>query len=265
MLSRPPFLPAVSVIAGLLLPAAARAAGWPDDQDRVLPCRPTIACTADLVPPGTFEVEAGYLYRRSGTGEAQRSFPFLLKLTLATWAQLQVGSNGYTTADGPTPARFFDDVTAGLKVHVADQSRFAPSMALSGTLGIPTAAGQQGYVRIYDALFTAYASKDVGPVHADLNVGFNVWRLEQSPLAQGFGALALSADLVAPFGVMAEGYLFSDAAPVAARDAGFLFAFTHSPRRWLMFDAGGDVGLYRVTRAFSVFAGVTVIPAVLWR
>jgi hypothetical protein len=39
-------------------------------------------------------------------------------------------------------------------------------------------------------------------------------------------ALALSADLLAPFGVMAEGYAFSSAAPIATRDGGFLFAFT---------------------------------------
>ena len=120
-------------------------------------------------------------------------------------------------------------------------------------------------MRAYDALFTAHASKDLGRVHADLNVGANLWRLEDHPLPQGFVALALSADLVAPFGAMAEGYLFSGAAPVAARDGGFLFAFTHAPRRWLMFDLGGDVGFFPATRRYSVFVGMSVVPAVLWR
>ena len=248
-----------------LPPTAARAAGGPDDSDRVLPCRPTIACTAELVPPGTLEVEAGYLYRANASGATQRASPVLFKLTLATGVQLQLGGNGYTVAQGEAPARFLDDVVVGLKLHLADQTRVRPALALSATLSLPTFPGQEGYLRTEDAFFIGYASKDLGPIHADLNLGTNLWRLEEHPLPQGFAALALSADLVAPFGVMAEGYLFSAAAPVAPRDGGFLFAFTHAPRRWLMFDLGGDVGFFPATRAYSVFLGLTVIPAVLWR
>ena len=179
--------------------------------------------------------------------------------------QLQLGSNGYTAAEGDVPARFFDDVIMGLKLHLADQGKALPSLAVSGAVSLPTTPGQEGYLRTFDALFTGYASKDLGPVHADLNAGLNLWRLEDHPLPQGFVALAFSADLVAPFGVMAEGYAFSSAAPVSPRDGGFLFAFTHAPRRWLMFDLGGDVGFFPATRAYSVFVGTTVIPGVFWR
>jgi hypothetical protein len=259
---------ALALSTVILAPAPVHAAGGPQDSDRVLPCRPTIACTAELVPPGTFEIEAGYLYRAAtpGAGLAtQRSSPVLLKLTVATWLQVQVGSNGFTVAQGDAPGRFFDDVTLGLKLHLLDQAGARPALSLSGTLSLPTPAGQQGYLRTYDALFIGYVSKDLGPIHADLNVGANVWRLEDHPLPQGWTALALSMDLVAPFGVMAEGYYFSPAAPVATRDGGFLFAFTHAPRRWLMFDLGGDVGFFPATRAYSAFVGMTVIPAVLWR
>jgi hypothetical protein len=64
---------------------------------------------------------------------------------------------------------------------------------------------------------------------------------------------------------MAEAYSFSDAAPVGPRDGGFLFAVSHSPRTWLVFDAGGDLGSFPSTRAYSVFIGASFIPAVLWR
>jgi hypothetical protein len=254
----------VLLATATLTPAPARAQN-PSDEDRVLPCRPTIACTADVVAPGTFEVETGYIYRRATTGDTQRALPVLFKLTLLPWLQVQAGSNGYTVADGSTPAHFLDDVTLGLKFHLLDQGRIAPAVALSATVSLPTFTDQQGYLRTYDTFFIGYASKDLGPIHADLNVGLNLWRLGPAPLPQGFGALALSADLVAPFGVMAEGYLFSNAAPVATRDGGLLFAFTHAPKRWLMFDLGGDVGTFPATRAYSVFVGLTVIPAVLWR
>src|SRR5262249_28224791 len=154
---------------------------------RVLPCRPTIACTADLVAPGTLEIEAGYVYRRAAGGAAQRTWPFLIKLTVAPWVQIQVGSNGYTASPGSAPARYFDNVNLGLKFHLADQLGARPAFAISGALSVPTSAGQEGYVRAYDALFTGYASKDLGPVHVDLNAGVNLWRLEDHPLPQGFG------------------------------------------------------------------------------
>jgi hypothetical protein len=50
-----------------------------------------------------------------------------------------------------------------------------------------------------------------------------------------------------------------------ARDGGFLFAFTHSPRSWLVFDIGGDVGMFPSTRQYSVFLGVSFVPVVLWQ
>lgn len=263
---------ATAALASLACLTSARAASgveWPDANARVLPCRPTIACTADLVPPGAFEIESGYLYRKIGVGAgsrgSQRSIPFLLKLTLAPWVQLQAGSNGYSVARGAVPAQYLDDATLGVKVHLVDQSAHAPSLALSATASIPTFDGQAGYLRTYDALFTAYATKELGPLHIDLNAGMNVWRVEGAPLPQSFAALALSMNLAAPFGIMAEAYAFSDAAPVATRDGGFLFALTHSPRAWLMFDFGGDVGFFPSTRAYSVFVGMTIVPVTLWR
>jgi len=49
------------------------------------------------------------------------------------------------------------------------------------------------------------------------------------------------------------------------RDGGFLFAINHSPKPWLMFDVGGDVGMFPSARAYSVFVGMSVVPVLLWR
>jgi hypothetical protein len=257
---------------------ATRAAETPDDRDKALPCRPTIACTADVVPPGTLDVETGVLFRHLGPSEGattatattatsatrQWSFPFLLKLTVAPWLQLQAGSNGFTAARGDAPQSFFDDAVVGAKFHVHDQTRLTPSIALSADASIPTFPGL-GYERTVDAFFTAYVTKDVGYVHADFNAVLNVWRLDAAPLEQGLVALALTANMPPPFGVMGEAYYESSADPVSSRDGGFLFAFTHSPRPWLIFDIGGDVGFFPSTRSYSTFIGMSFIPAVLWR
>ena len=242
------------------------AAEWPSE-DKTLPCRPTIACTADVIPPGTFEIEAGALVRQLGPRTRQWSFPFLAKLTLAPWVQVQAGSNGYTTSRGDAPSSFFDDAELVVKLHWIDQGDFAPSLSFSAQANIPTVSGQLGYQATYDALFTAYVTKDFGPLHADWNVGIGEWRLfdRASPLPQEFTALALSVPLGGPFGGMVEGYYFTDAAPVAPRDGGLLFAVSHTARPWLMFDVGGDVGFFPSSRLYSVFVGVSIVPAVLWR
>jgi hypothetical protein len=255
-----------SAAASLATAGPARAVETPDARDKTLPCRPTIACTADFVPPGTFEVEAGALFRSLGPSATTRqwTFPFLLKLTLAPWVQLQAGSNGFTGAAGAVPQDFFDDAILGAKFHVLDQTEWMPSISFSGEASIPTFRGE-GYDRTYDAFFLAYVTKDFGPVHADLNVGWNLWSLDAAPTSQGIVALALSANLPPIFGVMGEAYYFSNAPPIAPRDGGLLFAFTHSPRNWLIFDMGADIGWFPSSRAYSLFVGMSIIPVVLWR
>ena len=236
----------------------------PDGRDHALPCRPTIACTADLVPPGTFEVEGGVLFRRIGSEGRQWTFPALLKQTFTEALQLQVGSNGYTLSRGEVPAQYLDDVTVGPKFHLLDQTLVLPSLSVSAAASIPTFR-RAGYLRTYDGLFTGYVTKDMGPVHVDLNLGLNIWRIEEHPLPQEFAALAVSMNVVAPLAVMIEAYTFTNASPVATRDAGLLFAISQSPRPWLVFDEGGDLGFFPSTRAYSLFVGATIIPAVLWR
>lgn len=225
-----------------------------------LPCRPTIACTADIVPSGTFEVEAGYLYRRLAHEKNQSSVPFLLKLSLTDALQLQIGSNGPTFGPGQS---YFDDLIVGLKLRVTRQRERMPAIALSAEVSIPTAEAM-GYLRTYDALFTGYVTKDIGWLHADYNVGLSVWQFESTPLTQLWTALALSVPIGGGFGAMIEGYVFSDAAPVAARDAGVLSAISYQPRKWLVIDAGPDVGLEHATRIVSAFVGVTIDPVALW-
>jgi hypothetical protein len=263
--AKPTALATTTVVVAATVSPIASAADAPDDDVTTLPCRPTIACTADLVQPGAFEVESGYLFRRLGGDVRQWTFPFLLKLTLDDWVQLQAGSNGYTAVRNGPPQRYLDDALLGAKVHLHDQSAATPSISLSATASIPTFTGQRGYDRTYDAFFTAYGTKDIGPLHLDVNAGVNVWRLDGGALAQGFAALSSSMNLSGPFGVMLETYYFSNASPVAPRDGGVLFALSQAPKPWLMFDFGGDVGWFPSSRAYSVFFGMTFVPVVLWR
>jgi hypothetical protein len=257
----------VAVSAGALVSLwcirTAAAVEAPDDRDHAKPCRPTITCTADIVAPGEFEVEAGGSYAHGGAVR-QWTFPLLLKLSVTTWLQAQIGSNGYTLVRSEPHANYFDNIFVGPKFHVLDQQKFVPSLAASAQVSFPTFAAE-GYDRNTDLFFVGYASKDIGPLHVDWNAGLSLWRLNDGARAQGYTSLVLSTALPANFGVEAEGYFFSGAGTAANRDGGLRGALTFSARPWLVLDAGGDAGLYPSNRAYTVFAGVTVIPVVFWR
>jgi hypothetical protein len=235
----------------------------PDSRDQTHPCRPTVSCTADFVAPGRFEAELGGLYSSVAGGAAHvLSFPVLLKQTFTRLLQLQVGSNGYTVVDDT--ARYFDNVFVGPKLHLVDQGDVIPSLAISAVVSLPTFRAD-GYTRYDDVFVTGYASKDVAFIHGDYNAGALVWRVEGSALTQAFTSLAISPSLPAPFGATIEGYFFTDAAPVAPRDGGIRLALGLTARPWLAVDAGGDAGFFPSTRAYSLFLGATIIPAVFYR
>lgn len=240
----------------LSAPRPTRAASWPDDRFIALPCRPTVACTADIVGVGMFEVEAGYLLRRGAEG-ASHATPFLLKYTVFPWLQLQAGGNGLLRSAGSSE---FDDVLAGVKLHLRDQDEALPSIAVSAFLGVPTGPDGEERRRTTNGLFALYVTREKGIVHGDLNLGVNLYQLAGPPSLQIWGALAVSVALPHQFTLMGELWGQSDAQPAAGRDAGFLFALAYAPRPYLIFDVGGDAGLLRDVRAVSFFAGLTAIP-----
>jgi hypothetical protein len=248
------------LLAGLAL-ATQAAAG----EKLLLPCRPTIACTAELAPAGVLQLEAGYLRRALAQGVTQQSSPFLLKLTLLDWLEAQVGSNGFTVANGAAPARYFDDVQIGFKGRVKG-SRSLPTLGASVQLALPTPGMQTGYLKTTDLLLTAYLTYELpASVEADLNLGGNVLRIDGSPQVQPWAALALSRDLPLGLTAMVEGYRFAPSRPYAERDAGLLFALSWSVADWIVLDAGGDAGLFPQARRFSIFTGFSVATPRLWR
>jgi hypothetical protein len=222
-----------------------------------------VACTADIVAPGNVEIETGGFYSKLPHDTRQWTTPFLLKPTFTKWLQVQVGSNGYTVTQTPTAptSRFMDALYFGSKFHVLDQGTYAPSLSLSSHLNLPLFATGN------DAVFlTGYVSKDFGPLHVDWTSGLNTLLGNGNGPAkpQPFTALDLSTS-VPPFGIVIEGYAYGSAEPYTTKDGGIRSALSVTPRPWLVFDLGGDIGWYPSVRAFSLFFGMTIVPAVLWR
>jgi hypothetical protein len=253
-------LAAVAVM--LAAPTMARADVITADE-LALPCRPTIACTADIGPPGHLELEIGYLFRRFRAPAHQQSVPFLLKLTVTPWLQLQLGGNGPTFANAPVATRYVDDIVGAAKLHLPDPPPRWPSLSLWVALSVPLASAQ-GYVRTYDILTAAYATDDFGPLHVDLNVGLNAWRITGPVFWQPWVALAVSTAPARWLIAMVETYYFGDASPIAPRDGGLLGAVGFVLRPNLVLDGGGDLGFFPSSRAYSLFLGLTAATRVLW-
>ncbi len=255
-----------ALLAPLALASPARAGEDPDDL-RVRPCRPTISCSADLVPPGAVEIELGYAPRSVRPGGWIHTEPILLKLTLTRWLQVQVGGSGYVFTEGQVSRslRYYDDVSFGLKPHFLDQTALLPSLSASAALSVPSFQPPTDFPHAYDLGFWVYASKDIHRVHLDLNGGINLWQFDNVGRSfQPFAALASSFPIVGPIGGMAETYVFAAAGRIAPKDAGLLTALSYAPSPRVLFDAGIDTSFVRSTRLYTLFVGVTFVPVRLW-
>jgi hypothetical protein len=245
----------------LLLAARVSAVDLPNDQDQVVPCRPTISCTANIEAPGIFAVEAGVEYAHGGTDSTIT--PVLLKQSLTTWLQLQAGSNGYTLLQGDTHAQYLANILFGPKFHLLNEGESVPAMAVSAQVGVPSNP-TRGFVRTYDVLLVGYLSKDFGKVHVDFNAGLDIGNLPGTAVPQYFLALAGSTSLTKYTGFELEAYFFYNS-NLAPNDGGIRVALTFPLRSWLVLDCGADIGFYWPARYFSVFGGISIIPVVFWR
>lgn len=221
-------------------------------------CRPTIACMAEIVPAGYFEVELGYGGRSSGS--FVHSGQLLLKYSVLDNLQLQLATNNVFLAGPGLVSRAVDGVMPGVKWKVNDQGSWLPSNALSLHLMMPTHAFADASQKTIDLQAWWYVSKDLAFVHADFNLMLNVSDLTGTPTPQGLATLAIAFDLTHGFGVFTELYSAFGNAQAIPLDGGSLNGISYAPIDELVFDLGGDIGLYPGTRAFSVFAGVTFVP-----
>lgn len=232
----------------------------PGGSPRALPCRPTIACTAEIVPAGMFEVEAGYAQRQAPGQASFHGAAVLAKYSLTDRIQLQVGSNNAFAAQAGLATHGFDGAFALGKYVFNTQTDVMPVIAISALVAGPTSSSADAVVQTWDADVWAYISKDIVGFHADLNLGADTLSVDRKPALQTVAALAISHDLAWGFGAMVEGYSFNAGGPYAKDDGGFLSALSYSPSPELVFDAGVDMALYRDTRTTTFFAGLTLLP-----
>ena len=159
------------------------------------PCRPTVACTAELVPAGHVEVELGGLSGASGS-----SVNLLTKVSLLDRLQLQLGTDSFLLFDG-RQLTAIDGAVAVLKGQLFTQTGWRPTLALSARVALPTRPPLPAAQEAVDLGGTVHLSKDFDWLHADLNGTVTAFGLRE---VQGQGALAFSTSLPLHFGAALE-------------------------------------------------------------
>ncbi|MDP3155797.1 MAG: hypothetical protein Q8N23_24200 [Archangium sp.] len=214
------------------------------------PCRPTVACTAELVPAGHVEVELGSL--ASGAGA---SINLLTKLSLLDRLQVQLGTDNFLAFDG-AQLTAVDGAVAVLKGKLFGQAGWRPALSLSARIALPTRPPLPAAQGAVDLGGTVHLSKDLGWLHADLNGTVTAFSLRE---VQGQGALAFSTGLPANFGVALEVHsTFGNRR--RPDDGGLRGVVTWSPGDRFVLDLGADLGFFRDSRAWSLFLGFVFVP-----
>jgi hypothetical protein len=222
------------------LPRAARAQDTVRTPHAAQPERPTVATHAGTVAPGWLEFESGLELDRGPSTARNTIFTTVAKLGLARRLQLTVMTN----VSGPSGAAGgFGDLSAGIKWRVLQGDAILGDFALLPAIKVPTGSVARGTgTGTTDASLTLISSRDVGPVHIDLNAGYFLrgGSGASAPPDQWLWTASFGGDLGGGAGWTAElyGYPGTGGANGVAPIAALLAGPTFTVREWLVLDAG---------------------------
>lgn len=230
------------------------------DAITVNPNRPTFATPSRTTQAGVLELEAGLQRTEFKDGSRSDFEPFLLKLGQAPRFEWRLGWNGYLTQTAPDGSRAqgFSDPTFGFQWHPLDQDRlgFDGAVGYFHKFAVADAGKGLGSGRADDTL-VLLASKDLGPIHVDVNLLHGWIGLADGGRAgQTDGTVSASWPLAGAWGMGAEVYTVGPL-PGVARDTAFLTYASYQVSSRVVFDAGFDRGLSVGAPRWNLFCGVT--------
>jgi hypothetical protein len=245
-------------------------AGAADNGVAASPNRPTVADPADLTPPGYLEVELGWAGSfRSAQYRSQHLVPFLAKLALNEHVQLRLEGVPLlrVSPEEGDRASGIGDWSPGIQWKFLDQSEEAPSMALGVAVKLPTASTRKGLgTGKADHRFTLLMSKEIEPLHIDLNIAHGWLGRERRGGYDRLwvGALAASVPLGGKWELEGEIYGFTSPNAETPRIVSTLWSFSYAYHPTIVFDFGVDIGLNRAAPDYTFFMGMTMILAKLF-
>jgi Putative MetA-pathway of phenol degradation len=229
------------------------------------PERPTVATHAGTVARGFLEIETGVEHDR-GPGDARNVIgAFVAKMGLAPNMQLSV----FTNASAPGDASFgVGDVALGVKWRLPGDHPWLGEFALLPTVKFATGSVDRGTgTGTTDVSLLLISSRDVGPVHIDLNAGWThrTGNGEAAPRDASVWTASFGGAVSGPLGWTVEVYGYpgtkgtSGAPPIVAVLAGPTFVVQNT----LVLDVGIVVPV-QGGQPHALYGGVTYNVGRLW-
>ena len=204
------------------------------------PERPTVATHAGTVARGWIEIESG-VERDRGPGDGRAVIGSLVtKIGLAPRVQFSIFTN--VTAPGDVGAGF-GDAAVGVKWRLLEDHPVLGDFAILPSVKFPTGSLDKGTgTGTTDASFLLISSRDVGPVHIDLNAGWTHRSGDggDAPVNAWVWTASFGGVVDGPLGWTAEfyGYPGTGGAAGASPVVALLAGPTYAAKSWLVFDVG---------------------------
>lgn len=232
------------------------------------PNRPTVANPADITQYGVLELEYGWDRSWPATEMHTTTAAGLLKFGLLCDVELRWNTVSFISqTDHQVTQGGFGDNWLGPQIRIRRQSKFAPSLAFSYAVKVPSADSQTGLGsgRVDHAL-TFLASKDISHLHLDFNAT-QFWIGRQN--ARGFDLnnqlnLAYSFAIHGPLQFTGEFYGNTELNGGSPSFVSSLWALTYTIHPRMVIDGGFEAGLTSGGPRRRAFAGVTYSIANLY-
>ncbi len=228
------------------------------DPHAAQPERPTVATHAGTVAPGWLEFESGFEFDRGPGGAHNTIVGTLAKFGVGPRAQLSV----LVVASEPRGAAGgIGDVSVTFKWRLREGDPVLGDFAVQPGLKLPTGSVARGTgTETTDASLLIISSRDAGPIHVDLNVGYTrrSGNGANAPRAQWVWTASFGGSLGRNAGWAAElyGYPGTGGSPGTEPVTAVLAGPTWTVRTWLVLDAGVIVPVAG-PQPRAVYAGAT--------
>ncbi len=253
--------PARASVAAQQSPAAPASV----DPRAAQPERPTIATHAGTVAPGYLEFEAGIELDRFPDASRTSVGTLVTKIGIASHLQLSLFS---AVVKPSANSGGFGDFGIGAKWRIADDHPVLGDFALLPILTVPTGSFSQGSGTGTTAgSLWLISSRDLGPLHLDLNVAYTVadGGGARVPQSSWFWTMSWGGAFTPKVGWTVECYGVPGTGGAAGAPplVALLFGPTFTVQKSMVFDFGAIAPIAgQQPRAF--FAGVTYNVGKLW-
>ena len=218
------------------------------------PERPTVATHAGTVARGYVEFETGLEVDQGPDAASNHITTIVTKIGLAPRLQLSLFASGSNPDGGRTG---FGDFAVGVKWRALEDHPLLGDFALLPVVKLPTGSVARGIgTGSTDASLWLISSRDVGPIHSDLNVAYT-WRSDDlnAPRQQLLWTVSFGGSITSTLGWNAEWYGYPG---LSGSDAtsGLLVGPTWQATEAVVFDIGTIIPVTRA-QPHALYLGVT--------